>query len=228
MKIEITVPTSLDEIPLKNYQKFMDVAKNSNDNDFVSLKMLECFCGIELKEAYKLKTTDVFSIASKLNELFEIKGKFQHRFSFKGIDFGFINDLENISYGEYLDIEEYLKDVSTFHKAMAVMYRPIKETKKDKYSILDYDGGEEYHDFMQYVPLSIVLPATLFFWTLGIELLEATTNFLQSKLTKEQLTSLAKKHNLASSGDGINQYTNSLRETLQNSMKLQSKGFINV
>lgn len=226
MKIEITVPTTLDEIPLKNYQKFMDVAKNSNDNDFISLKMLECFCGIELKEAYKLKTNDVFEISSKLNQLFETKGKFQHRFKCKDIEFGFINDLENISYGEYLDIEEYLKDVSTFHKAMAVMYRPIIETKKDKYAIIEYDGAEEYHEFMKFAPLSIVLPAMVFFWTLGIELLEATTNFLQNKLTKEQLTSLAKKHNLISNGDGINQYTNYLKEMSQNLTKLQNKDFI--
>ena len=37
MKLELVVPTSLDEIPLKNYQEFMRIYNaNTEDNEFLS------------------------------------------------------------------------------------------------------------------------------------------------------------------------------------------------
>ena len=41
MRIEIDVPSSINEIPLKNYQAFLKVQKNSNDEEFIAEKMIE-------------------------------------------------------------------------------------------------------------------------------------------------------------------------------------------
>ena len=49
MKLELVIPTSLSEIPLMHYQKYMVVASNKDNSDlFISQKMIEIFCGIEL------------------------------------------------------------------------------------------------------------------------------------------------------------------------------------
>ena len=59
MKLELLIPTSLSEIPLKHYQEFRKVAENSNDEEFISEKMIELFCGIELKDVIKIKASDI-------------------------------------------------------------------------------------------------------------------------------------------------------------------------
>jgi len=103
---------------------------------------------------------------------------------------------------------------------MAVMYRPIKETFKDCYSIHEYKGSDEYSDLMKFAPLQIVKGANVFFWTLEKDLLKATLTFLETEMNQEIKTHLVKELNLENSGDGMEAYMSSLKATLQDSMKL--------
>ena len=51
---KLKVPVSLDDISLKDYQKYVKVAEDNKDNedqDFLTLKILSIFCGITMKEA---------------------------------------------------------------------------------------------------------------------------------------------------------------------------------
>lgn len=228
MKLELTIPTSLSEIPLKHYQAFQSVAKNSNDEEFISEKMIELFCGIELNQVIKIKASDISDMVNHFNKLFSEKQPFVHRFKIQDIEFGFITDLENISWGEYIDLEKNLSNWDTMHKAMAVMYRPITKRKGDKYEIEEYQSAVNYAEVMKYAPLSIAFGASVFFYHLGTELLEALMDYLESKLTKEELMTIQNKLNLENSGDGINQFTLSLKEILQDLTQLQENPLLSV
>jgi hypothetical protein len=227
MKLELVIPTSLSEIPLMHYQKFMIVASNKDNSDvFISQKMIEIFCGIELKQVVNIKLNDVIELTTHFNKLFSEKKEVKRTFEIQGVKFGFINNLEDISFGEYIDLESNIVDVQSFHKAMAVMYRPIVEEKGNKYTIEKYTADANYAELMKYAPLDVVLPASIFFWTLGNELLTATLSYLENKMTRKQKTILAKQLNLENNGDGINQYINSLKETLQSLKVLQNSDFL--
>ena len=41
MKLELTIPTSISEIPLISYQKFLKMQHASNDEEFIAQKMIE-------------------------------------------------------------------------------------------------------------------------------------------------------------------------------------------
>ena len=227
MKLELVIPTSLNEIPLMHYQKYMVVASNKDNSDlFISQKMIEIFCGIELKSVVDIKLSDVIDLVTHFKGLFDKKLELKKTFEIQGVKFGFINELEDISFGEYVDLEFNIIDVQSFHKAMAVMYRPITSQKGDKYTIDKYSGTANYSDLMKYAPLDVVLPASVFFWSLGNELLTATLSYLENKMTKKSKTILARQLNLESNGDGINQYINSLKETLQSLNELQKQDFL--
>ena len=227
MKLELVIPTSLNEIPLMHYQKYMVVASNKDNSDlFISQKMIEIFCGIELKSVVDIKLSDVIDLVTHFKALFDKKLELKKTFEIQGVKFGFINELEDISFGEYIDLESNIIDVQSFHKAMAVMYRPITSEKRDKYTIEKYNGTANYADLMKYAPLDVVLPASVFFWSLGNELLTATLSYLEKQMTKKSKTILAKQLNLENNGDGINQYINSLKETLQSLNELQNRDFL--
>ena len=219
MKIELTVPTKLNEIPLINYQKFYASQQASNDDEFIMQKMVQCFCGIELKDVAKIRMTDVVDIVTNLTKTLEEKPKFEPTFKVDNIEFGFVPNLENISFGEYVDAEAYWDNVEDWHKGMAVLFRPISEKKGDKYQILDYKGSSEFSDAMKYAPMSVVISTRLFFWTIGIDLLTATLNFLAKEMETKELVTLAKELNLENVGGGMEAYIDSLKGTLQSLTK---------
>ena len=230
MKLEINVPTTLNEIPLKSYQEFLKVQEGSNDEEFVAQKMIQIFCGIELKDIVKMKLTSLNELIVHFKNLFEQKPKFQPTFKIGTQEFGFITNLEEISFGEYVDLENNLQKWEDYHKAMAVMYRPIKMKFKDKYEIIDYTPMAEMHELMKFTPVDIAISSSIFFWNLGSELLTATLTYLerQIKTNRKTQTSLANKLNLENNGVGINQFMQSLRETLQDLTQSPAIDLLNV
>ena len=230
MKIELTIPTSLDEIPLMHYQKFMEVSKNSNDDEFTAQKMIQIFCGIELKEVVKIAFNDMVELVNHFNKLFSEIPKLKPTFKINDLELGMIPNFDKITWEEYIELESQFKDFDTFHKAMAVLYRPvIEKNKKGQYLIAPFNNVEEFSDLMKYTPLSVALSSHVFFWNLERELLEATLNYLENqmkKLNKSNKMILAKKINLANNGAGISQFMQLQRETLQNLMKSSEQNYL--
>ncbi len=212
MKLSINVPTDLNELTLGQYQKFIKIQKDNGDGTFIAQKMIEIFCGIDLKDTFKIKIKDMNEIIKILNDLLEIKPKLINRFELNNISYGFIPVLEDISLGEYVDIENYMQSWEDMHKAMSVLYRPILQSHKDKYNIIEYEALET--DVMKDIPLDVCFSAVVFFYNLGIEL----SSNMMDYLTEEQLNNLTEgQHSFLNDGGGIQQFTNSLRDVLQNS-----------
>ena len=111
---------------------------------------------------------------------------------------------------------------------MAVMYRPIKEKNKDTYTIVDYEPNEDMQDLMKFAPLDVAISSSVFFWTLGSELLNLTINYLQKELKTMTCSSIAKDKTFQDNGDGIIQSMHSLKEMLPDLTKLQATDLLNV
>ncbi|NBP60407.1 MAG: hypothetical protein EBU53_04795, partial [Proteobacteria bacterium] len=94
MKVNINIPTSLDEIPLKRYQEFIKVQTNSNDEEFIAQKMIEIFCGIDLKDVVKIKVTDLNDLIQHFTKLFSERPELKRTFKLGQYEFGFIPNLE--------------------------------------------------------------------------------------------------------------------------------------
>jgi hypothetical protein len=230
MKLELTIPTTLDEIPLMHYQKFMEVSKNSTDDEFVAQKMIQIFCGIELNEVVKISFNDMVDLVNHFNKLFSEIPKLKPTFKIKDLELGIIPNFDKITWEEYIELEAQFKEFDTFHKAMAVLYRPvIEKNKHNQYLIAPFNNVEEFGDLMKYTPLSIALSSHLFFWNLEKELLAATISYLETmiqKMTKVNKAILVKKLNLANNGAGISQFMQLQRETLENLMKSSELNYL--
>ena len=221
MKLEISIPTSLKEITLEQYQRFTRIAKDNPEGEFLQHKMIEIFCGVSLKEISLMKLKDITTITNKLGEMFTGSYKLVQTFKHKGLEFGFIPNLDEISLGEYTDLETYISDWDNLHKGMAVLYRPVISKLNKKYLIEEYKGSATYSDAMLDMPLDIALGAMVFFYHLGNALLNSTLNYLE---TDNQLMDLIDKHSLAKSGDGIVPTMALLREMLEDLMKFPNYG----
>ena len=230
MKLDILLPTNLSEIPLSRYQEFIAMKEKSNDEEFIAQKMIQIFCGMKLGEVAKIKMKHLNELITHFTKVFSEKPQLIRKFKIKDIEFGFIPKFDDISFGEYVDLENYMKDWKTYHKALSVMYRPIKNTNKDKYEIIDYEPNEDMQDLMKFAPLDVAISSSFFLSSLGIELLKATQTYLKKELKKmkKDLTNSANDTNLAKTGAGMEVSMDWLTETLQNLMKSQSTSLLNV
>jgi hypothetical protein len=230
MEAKIFVPTSLSEITLEQYQYLMKITSAKDDEDTQARKMISVLCKIPLSAVVKLERNSVLELMQKFNKMFEnYEQTLIHRFKLGGKEFGFIPALENMSWGEYMDAEKYMSDWQTMNNAMAVLYRPITKSKGERYQIEEYESSINYSEVMRAMPLNVAISANVFFWNLGMDLLDGTMSFLQEtmkEMNKEELTIIANELNLDSDGVGIHQYMQLQREMLQSSMKSLELPFI--
>jgi hypothetical protein len=235
--VTLNIPTSLSDIKLGQYQKYINDVEHltkkeeptQEEVEFSNLKLLECFCNVNLKEAYQLPMTEFTSVINHINELFNVDNKLQNKFDMidpdgNKVTFGFIPKLEDISMGEFVDLEKYISDWQQMHKAMAVLYRPVTHEKNQFYLVEDYEGSEKYSEVMKDSPIQVALGATVFFYTLGTELSKHLMDSLRNQLKEDSDF----KSRLEQNGVGINQFTHLLQEMSENLKKLQNSPFLNV
>lgn len=214
MKAYIDVPDSLSDIKLRQYQKFVKETKDNEDTDFIQNKIIEIFCNVRASDVKKIKYTDIKKISDRINKLFEEKPALVRNFNLFGVNYYFIPNLDEISLGEYIDIDTYISDWDNIHIAMNVLYRPLKQKLKEKYLIEDYN--ENNNTVLQDMPLDAVMSSIFFFYHLGNDLLKVIVNYLQNSQEIQQ----ALDQTSVKSGDGITVSMLSLKETLRNLKKL--------
>lgn len=234
-EFDISIPTSIKAIKLRQWQeyaKILDKNKGQEDSDFVKLKMLNIFCGLDMNKARDLQLSTFDSIIDHINSLFGNIPDRIHQFTLRGTDnvevtFGLIPNLDKMSYGEFLDLEKYLFDDKELHRAMAVLYRPLITGKgKDRYLIHKYKGTDELAEVMKDTPIDAVLSSRVFFYRLAKKLslytMDSTLQQLQEKREKD-----LDKHS-EENGELTNLSIRWHREMLADLIKLQNSEFINV
>ena len=192
-EVTIKLPESARELTIEQYQKFLKV---EGDETFTMLKALEIFANIPLKVAYAMKADDIMEIGSDIFTMISAKHPLTRRLTFRGREYGFIPNLEEMSFGEYIDLDAYLADMQSLHKTIGVLYRPITKQKGDFYEVEPYNGTDGYSDF----PLDVALGATLFFYRLSNKLLKSTQT--SSEVVKE-MGAYPPPPTLVRSGDGM-------------------------
>ena len=237
-ELKLTIPRDLGDIKLSQYQKYLKIYDkwDKEDDDYIKTKMLQVFCDMSPEDVFKIPLSSYDNIISHLLELLNGETPLITRFTMTGknsegfdtsVEFGFIPKLDDMSFGEYIDLEKYSNDWDTMHKAMAVLFRPISHSKKEFYRIDEYEGTSRYGNVMLDMPLSVALGATGFFLRLGQKLPIYMMDYLQEALEKDKVPHQLKQ-TLEKNGVGINQYIHLLKETLEGSMKLHRPTFTNV
>tara|TARA_R110000796_G_scaffold48672_2_gene116694 strand:- start:4996 stop:5646 length:651 start_codon:yes stop_codon:yes gene_type:complete len=209
MKAVLNIPNQLSEITLKKYQKFVKLNTEDVDERFLQVKMIEIFCEVSHKDVLKIKLFDADRITKVLGDMFSQKPKLVTKFKLNGIEYGFVPDLDEISFGEYIDLDTYLGDWENIHAAMNVLYRPIVKSKGNRYTIKEYNTDKK--DLLIDMPLDAVISSVFFFYHLGKDL-----SVVMSRSLVESLEILPHhQQDSIKDGHGIKQFSHSLKEILE-------------
>ena len=199
--MNVLVPTNINDITLDQYQRFAKVNVEGAEQEFLLHKSIEIFCDVDMNTVSKFPLKDAEAIYKDITHVLNQEEAFVTQFEHNGVKYGFIPKLEDMTLGEYIDLEDGLKEISQFHKAAAVMYRPITKSVNNFYKVEDYNPSADQHAEAKTMPLGVITAAVVFFYRIANELLEGSQDY-SKKLLKEQ-TILLEKDSLQPNTAGL-------------------------
>lgn len=216
--MRVIVPTSLKDITLIQYQEYnqeIEARKDLPDAEqYLLIKKLEIFCKLTREQVLNIEYLDIKRISDIIDNILKEQPALTEKFTINDIKFGWLPKLDNMSYGELLDLNCNISEWKNMHVAMGVLYRPIKnELKNGLYNIEKYEG-DKYHNDLRNMPLSAVIGSMVFFWNLGLDCVRFITKSLEENKTEFQ-----SQLNLTETGIGTLQSMNSLEAILQSMKK---------
>jgi hypothetical protein len=207
--VSIEIPENLSDVKLSTYKRFILLANEENGDEMALFQ----FCGLTPAQQEGMKKKDLDEIRNQIGNVLAEKPNLVKSFTFKGKEYGFHPKIEDISMGEYVDLDTYLKDpYKNAEKVLGILYRPITKKIFGRHSIENYDP--DIHDGLGFQDLSadIFLGCLLFFYRIATNL---QITFLQS-LEKEGKRDMMLNLTSQESGDGMEQYIKLLKEISYN------------
>jgi len=202
--VKITIPEHLGDIKLGKYKEFILNADEENGDQLA----LYYFCGLDGDMQEGMKKKDLDEIRNQLGEVLSEKPALTKSFQYNNKEYGFHPKLEDISLGEYIDLDTYLKEpYKEAEKILGVLYRPITKKMFGRHDIENYDPDKHNGLGFQDLGADIFMGCLLFFYRIVTDL---QITFLKS-LEKEKNQDMMHNPNSVESGDGMESYIKLLK-----------------
>jgi hypothetical protein len=181
MELTITVPEGWEDIKLSKYLAYAKALKpyeGSPEYEQVMYeKAINHFCDLSTDMLRKLPMENYDGIMELMRLLFQQGEQMPvvKKFVVGSTEFGFIPHLDDMTYGEYLDLSTYSKDIwQNLPTFLSIVYRPVTKKDKDTYEIETYNGTNDdmVTLFTHALTMDIVWGAIGFFTILQRDLLK--------------------------------------------------------
>jgi len=169
-QITLNIPQTWGEVTLGSYQKYVGTSDSTETTDVI-YNTISSFCNVSVELVKTFKLEDLKKVYNSLNILVtkELNKTLINKIEIDGETYGLHPNLDSMSFGEFVDIEEYTKEnIAGFHKVLAVLYRPITKEIKGKYNIEPYENKHQDNaNKFKAVNMDVVNGLSVFFYTLG-------------------------------------------------------------
>ena len=183
---EYKIIDSWADVTLEKWQQLVLGKKKSKTQE--AKETIKALSTLPVKLIEEMALSDVATIFERLSKL-QIKGKLKKVFEIDEVEYGFLPDLDEITLGEWADIEQYIKDglEKNIHKIMAVLFRPVTNKEGKMYSVQAYkDGRERAEKFKKKMNAEQIQQSLVFFYNLGNKLSTILPLYLMQKMKKIQ------------------------------------------
>jgi len=212
--MKIVLPENISEITLGQFQRYLKLLTRELSDIEFNKRKIAIFTKLPYRDISKVSSVDFKELLLQIDLALATKAEFTNRFILNDIEYGFIPNLDNISIGEYADLQKYSEQLSLveddnietmidgfneMEKIMAVLFRPIiNKDRFGNYKIESYTADEARNEIMKEMPLSLVNGALVFFSNLANELYNSIQRYTTQELLRE-----TKHWNTSPNGDGI-------------------------
>lgn len=176
------VPNSWNDISIEQYSDLLKLSEIENEEE----RRIEQLCVLLDTDPDVIKKMPAYQV-KEINESLKFisvppKAHFNRRIEIDGVKFGFITDLELLTLGEWIDLDNYCDDFeNSRHKLAALLWRPIVWEDKYSYKIEDYDSTKVKQwapVFNKKLSIQELHGASVFFSLIVTELLRSSKEFL--------------------------------------------------
>tara|TARA_R100000664_G_scaffold8930_1_gene14686 strand:- start:910 stop:1554 length:645 start_codon:yes stop_codon:yes gene_type:complete len=184
------------DVTLEKWVKLIDYHNGTKSSE--ALNIIAELSNIPKKLIKELELKDVAVILSAIAKLQKKQdSSLKKIIEIEGKKFGFHPNLEEITLGEWSDLETMFTNgmESNLPEIMSILYRPITdETSNGIYTIAAYDGNISIRaEQMKKMSADQVQSALVFFWTLGKEFTKILPSYLMDRM-KEMKLQLQQNH----------------------------------
>jgi hypothetical protein len=178
MKIKLTIPESYADITVSQYTKMLNTWEDNKGADAIQ-KVLEVYCGAEEGLVNRLHVEELNKITRELTWLFrepQLTDFYLHQsFVMDGIEYGFIPNMQELTVGEFADMETYMEKgmYENMQQMLAILYRPIVRRKLKLYEIETYNPSQIKVDAMGECKMDVAIGAVVFFYRIAGQLAQS-------------------------------------------------------
>lgn len=182
----ITIPDGWHEITISKFQELAEVESTGREK---SIEIISILTDIEEDLIKGLGMSTMGQILTGLTWSNETPADALYKpiISAHGLEFGLIPKFENLTYGQWSDLEHYIeKPIANLHNIMAILYSPLVTAFNDRDRIVqDYDAN--YHEaystiFKNEVMISDVYGVLVFFCLIAQTYTSVTQDYLEEQM----------------------------------------------
>jgi len=205
--MRISIPENWNEVKLQDYLEYWKRIKpylNAEDEDLLNNVAIDTaltqICKVPFETLKTLDANDAMAVKVEVAKLLAQSTQiplvrfFTMEIDGEDVEFGFEPNLDEMSYGCYLDLAEASKDLwDNIYTFLATLYRPVISKAGSRYRIADYNGTDfsMIPYFKNALTADIALGSVFFFLHLQRELLSATLDY-SAKIVKSKKGLVAK------------------------------------
>ena len=173
--IELEIEDKIVQVkPHLTIQQYQRLKSNEEKYQNSSVETLSLYTDIPVNQLKDLPLEQVNFVQEYITSQItynSMKDELHNIFSHNGVEYGLENDWTKLAWGGWVDLEVFASDKieDNIHYIMAVLYRPVIDRKKGKYTIKPYkadDIEDRANEFLT-LPVNYWFGASVFFFITG-------------------------------------------------------------
>ena len=173
--IELEIEDKIVQVkPHLTIQQYQRIKSNEQKYQNSSVETLSLYTDIPVNQLKDLPLEQVNFVQEYITSQIttnSMKDELHNIFTHNGVEYGLENDWTKLAWGGWVDLEVFASDKieDNIHYIMAVLYRPVIDKKKGKYTIKPYkadDIEDRANEFLT-LPVNYWFGASVFFFITG-------------------------------------------------------------
>jgi hypothetical protein len=173
--IELEIEDKIVQVkPHLTIQQYQRLKSNEEKYQNSSVETLSLYTDIPVNQLKDLPLEQVNFVQEYITSQIttnSMKDELHNIFTHNGVEYGLENDWTKLAWGGWVDLEVFASDKieENIHYLMAVLYRPVIDKKKGKYTIKPYkadDIEDRANEFLT-LPVNYWFGASVFFFIIG-------------------------------------------------------------
>jgi hypothetical protein len=193
--IELEIEDKIVQVkPHLTIQQYQRLKSNEEKYQNSSVETLSLYTDIPVNQLKDLPLEQVNFVQEYITSQIttnSMKDELHNIFTHNGVEYGLENDWTKLAWGGWVDLEVFASDKieENIHYLMAVLYRPVIDKKKGKYTIKPYkadDIEDRANEFLT-LPVNYWFGASVFFFIIGNLYISSLENSLIMKNKMNQM-----------------------------------------